>query len=179
VLYQYGNKLGKSDKSVDDEVWNLRSANAKPAIPLSLESFIDGKKVSLDDFKGKIVLLDFWYPSCGPCLRAMPYMQELWSRYKSSGLVFLAVNGMEGEANFVMPLVKSRGWGFVPLKGSEKWCSDVYQVTGFPSTFLIGADGKVYFRPHTYDQEQHDIAEMEIKALLAASELSKKSEQPK
>jgi tetratricopeptide (TPR) repeat protein len=179
VLYQYGDKLGKSQKNVEDEVWNLRAANAKPATPFSLESFIDGKKVSLDDYRGKIVLLDFWYPSCGPCLEAMPYMQDLWAKYKDSGLVFLGVNGMEGEADFVMPLVKSRGWGFTPLKGSEKWCTDVYQVSGFPTTLLIGADGKVYFKPHTYDHEQHDIAEMEIQALLAAAELNKKNEQPK
>lgn len=178
VLYQYGQKLGKNAKTVDDEVWALRSANAKPAIPFSLESFVDGKKVSLEDFKGKVVMLDFWYPSCGPCLLAMPYMQQLWSKYKDSGLVFLGINGMEGEANLVMPLVKARGWGFIPLKGTEKWGKDVYQVQGYPSTFLIGADGKVYFRPHTYDQEHSDIAEMEIKALLAAAQ-SNKNEQPK
>jgi tetratricopeptide (TPR) repeat protein len=169
ALYEYGSKLGKTNKNVDDEVWNLRSSNAKPAIPFTLDSFVDGKKVSLDDFKGKIVLLDFWYPSCGPCMRAMPYLQDLYSKYKNSGLVFIGINGMEGESNFVMPLVKSRGWGFIPLKGNQKWDSDVYHVEGYPSTFLIGADGKAYFQPHTYDQEQHDIADMEIQALLAAA----------
>ncbi len=169
VLYQYGKKLGKSEKNVDDEVWGLRSANAKPATPFSLESFVDGRKVSLDDYKGRIVLLDFWYPNCGPCLRAMPYLQALWSKYKDSGLVFLGVNGIEGQAPFVMPLVKSRGWGFLPLKGNEKWCSDVYNVKGYPTTFLIGADGKVYFKPHTYNQDKADIAGMQIEALLAAA----------
>ncbi len=123
-------------------------------------------------------MLDFWYPSCGPCLLAMPYMQQLWSKYKDSGLVFLGINGMEGEANLVMPLVKARGWGFIPLRGTEKWGKEVYQVQSYPSTFLIGADGKVYFRPHTYDQEHSDIAEMQIKALLAAAQ-SNKNEQPK
>ncbi len=168
VLYQYGKKLGKTEKNIDSELWAQRSANAKPAIPFSLESFVDGKKVSLDDFKGKVVLLDFWYPSCGPCLVAMPYMQKLYLKYKDSGLVFLGVNGMEGEANLVMPLVKARDWGFIPLKGSEKWGKDVYKVQSYPSTFLIGRDGKVYFRPHTYDQENSDAAELEIQALLAA-----------
>ncbi len=179
ALYQYGGKLGKNNKSIDEEVWNLRSTSAKPAIPFSLESFTDGKKVALDDYKGKVVLLDFWYPSCGPCLQAMPYMQDLYSKYKDSGLVFIGVNGMEGEENFVMPLVKSRGWGFIPLKGSEKWGREEYKVDSYPSTFLIGPDGKVYFKPHTYDQEQHDIADMEIRALLAAPDRVTRSEQPK
>ncbi len=176
VLYQYGKKLNKSDKDVDDEVWALRASNAKPAIPLSLESFVDGKKVSLDDFKGKVVMVDFWYPSCGPCMLAMPYMQKLWAKYKDSGVVFLGVNGMEGEEKLVMPLVKARGWGFIPLKGNEKWSKEVYKVSSYPSTFLIGPDGKVYFRPHTYDQEHYDIAEMQIQSLLAFSKQSNKSE---
>ncbi len=179
VLYEYGKKLNKGQTDVDNEIWNLRTAKAKPAIPFSLESFIDGKKISLDDYKGKVVLLDFWYPSCGPCLRAMPYMEDLYTKYKDSGLVFLGVNGMEGEEGLVASLVKARGWSFIPLKGTEKWAKEAYNVQGYPSTFLIGRDGKVYFRPHTYDQEQHDIAELQIQALLAASEQSTKTTQPK
>ena len=175
VLYQYGKKLGKSESTVDEEVWNTRLASAKPATPFSLESFIDGKKLSLDDLKGKVVLLDFWYPNCGPCMESMPYLQALWTKYKDSGLVFLGVNAIEGQADFVMPLVNSKKWGMIPLRGTEKWCSDVYNVRGFPSTFLIGGDGRVYFRPHVYDSHQYEIAEMEIDALLAAATAEKKS----
>lgn len=169
VLYQYGKKLGKSESTVDEEVRNARLASAKPAIPFSLESFIDGKKVSLADYKGKVVLLDFWFPNCGPCMQAMPYLQALWMKYKDSGLVFLGVNAVKGQADFVMPLVKSKNWGMIPLKGTEEWCSDVYNVKGFPSTFLIGADGRVYFRLHIYDSHQYEITEMQIEALLAAA----------
>ncbi len=176
VLYQFGKKLNKSDKDVDNEVWALRTSNAKPAIPFSLESFVDGKKVSLDDFKGKVVIVDFWYPSCGPCMLAMPYMHKLWVKYKDSGVVFLGVNGMEGEESLVMPLVKARGWGFIPLKGNQKWGEEVYKVSSYPSTFFIGPDGKVYFRPHTYDQEHYEIAEMEIESLLALSKQSNKNQ---
>ena len=166
ALYKYGKILGKSESAVDGEVWNLRSSNATPAIPFTLESFLDGKKVSLSDYKGKVVLLDFWYPNCGPCMGAMPYLQDLYSKYKDSGLVYLGVNGIEGQADFVMPMVKKRGWGFIPLRGDKKFTADVYKVRGYPSTFLIGADGRVYFKPFTYDQHQHDITDLQIQALL-------------
>jgi thiol-disulfide isomerase/thioredoxin len=175
VLYQYGKKSGKSESSMDEEVWNARRASAKPATPFSLESFTDGKKVSLDDYKGKVVILDFWFPNCSPCMRAMPYLQNLWTKYKDAGLVFLGVNGIEGQADFVMPLVKSNNWGMIPLRGTEEWCSDVYNVRGFPSTFLIGADGRVYFRPDVYDSHQYAIAEMQIEALLARARTDKNS----
>jgi len=140
-----------------------------------LESFIDGKKVSLDDYKGKVVLLDFWYPTCSPCLGAMPYLQALWTKYKDSGLVFFGVNGMEPQGDFVMPLVTSKKWGMVPLKSTDAWCRDTYQVLGYPSTFLIGADGRVYFRPDFFDSRDYETGEMQVEALLAAARADKKS----
>lgn len=173
ALYQYGKKLGKTENTVDEEVWNARRASGKPATPFSLESFIDGRKVSLDDYKGKVVLLDFWFPNCGPCMQAMPYLQALWTKYKDSGLVFLGVNGVEGQADFVMPLVKSNHWGMIPLRGTGEWCTDVYKVRGYPTTFLIGADGRVYFSPEVRDSKQYEIAEMQIEALLAAAKADK------
>ncbi|HEY3928276.1 MAG TPA: TlpA disulfide reductase family protein [Candidatus Koribacter sp.] len=168
-LYDYGKKLGKSDSAIDGEVWKARADASKPEIPFTLDSFVDGKKVSLADYKGKVVLIDFWYPNCGPCMNAMPYLEDLYNKYKDSGLVFLGINGFEEQAAFVMPLVKARGWGFLPLKGDKKFCEDVYKVRGFPSTFLIGADGRVYFKPFTYDHHQEEIADMQIQALLAAA----------
>ena len=114
-------------------------------------------------------MLDFWYPNCGPCMESMPYLQALWTKYRDSGLVFLGVNGVEGQADFVMPLVKSKQWGMIPLRGTADWCNDAYKVNSFPSTFLIGSDGRVYFHPHVYDSHQYEIAEMEIDALVAAA----------
>ena len=168
AIYEYGAKLGKAEATVDTEVAALRSASAKPATPFSLESFVDGKTVSLSDFTGRVVLLDFWYPNCGPCRGSMPYLQQLWHKYRDQGLVFLGINGLENQAPQVMPLVKSLGWGFTPLKGTEKWADEVYHVRGYPTTFYIGRDGRVYFMTHVYNDATMAIADLEIKALLKA-----------
>lgn len=168
AVYEYGARLDKNHAAVDVEIEALRSAAAKPATPFSLESFIDGNTVSLADFQGRVVLLDFWYPNCGPCRGSMPYLQQLWRKYRDQGLVFLGINGLENQAPQVMPLVKSLGWGFVPLKGTEKWADEVYHVRGYPTTFYIGRDGRVYFMTHVYDEATMAIADLEIKALLKA-----------
>jgi hypothetical protein len=68
-----------------------------------------------------------------------------------------------------MPLLKSLGWGFTPLKGSEKRADEVYHVRGYPTTFYIGRDGRVYFMTHVYDDATMGVADMEIKALLKAA----------
>ncbi len=177
ALYASGKKLGKNREQVDAELWGARSAASTPAIPFSLESFTTGKKVSLDDYKGHVVIVDFWYPNCGPCMASFPYLHGILEKFKDQGVVLLAINGIEGQAPFVLPLLKSKGLDdFIPLRGNEKWCSDVYHVRGFPTTFFIGADGRVYFKTHVYSPETQSMAELQIEALLRAQQEGKSSQ---
>jgi tetratricopeptide (TPR) repeat protein len=169
ALYAYGRRLNKDTATVDKEVWALRTAAAKPATPFSLESFVDGKQVSLSDFKGKVVLLDFWFPNCGPCRSSFPLLERLYAKHKADGLVYLGVNGLEDQNPQVLPLWKSLRWSFTPLKATEKWSDEVYGVTGYPTTFFIGADQQTYFKTHVYDENTFAIADMQLTALLKAA----------
>jgi thiol-disulfide isomerase/thioredoxin len=169
ALYAYGRRLGKDAATVDKEVSALRVAAAKPATPFSLESFVDGKQVSLSDFKGRVVLVDFWFPNCGPCRGSFPLLERLYAKHKGEGLVYLGINGLEDQDPQVMPLWKSLGLSFTPLKSNEKWADEVYGVTGYPTTFYIGADQQMYFKTHVYDENTFAIADMQLTALLKAA----------
>ena len=169
ALYGYGTRLGKDAATVDTDVWALRTAAAKPATPFTLESFLDGKQVSLADFKGKVVLLDFWFPNCGPCRGSFPLLERLYAKHKSEGLVYLGINGLEAQDPQVMPLWKSLGLSFTPLKSNSKWADEVYGVQGYPTTFYIGADQQLYFKTHVYDENTFAIADMQLTALLKAA----------
>ena len=169
ALHAYGRRLGKDVATVDKEVWALRTAAAKPATPFSLESFIDAKPVSLSDFKGRVVLIDFWFPNCGPCRGSFPLMERLYAKHKADGLVYLGINGLEDQNPQVMPLWKSLGLSFTPLKATQKWSDEVYGVTGYPTTFFISADQQTYFKTHVYDENTFAIADMQLTALLKAA----------
>ena len=169
ALYTYGRRLNKDPATVDKEVWALRTAAAKTATPFTLESFVDGKQVSLSDYKGRVVLLDFWFPNCGPCRGSFPLLERLYAKHKADGLVYLGINGLEDQNPQVMPLWKSLGLSFTPLKTTEKWADEVYGVTGYPTTFFIGADQQMYFKTHVYDENTFTIADMQLTALLKAA----------
>jgi thiol-disulfide isomerase/thioredoxin len=166
-LYEIGQRLGKPRAEIDQEVETQRAGRAKPAKQFSLQAFTGGV-TSLGDYKGRVVVLDFWFPNCGPCRASFPYVRKLIDKYKDNkDVVFLAINAVAGQEPFVMPLMHSEQINWLPLKGDIEWCTGVYGVSAFPTTFLIGRDGKVYFKPHVRNSAGERSAELAIDALLA------------
>lgn len=167
AVYKYGAKTGKSQQEISAAVWSAMQSNSTPSIPFTLQKFSDDTKVTLSDYKGHVVIVDFWYPNCGPCRQSFPFLQRLGKKYKDKGVVILAINGQEGQAAFVSPFLKSKGYDFIALMGNATWANKVYHVQGYPTTFLIGANGRVYFKPHVYNTLEERAAQMEIEELLA------------
>jgi thiol-disulfide isomerase/thioredoxin len=113
-------------------------------------------------------VLDFWFPNCGPCRASFPYVRKLIDKYKDNNdVAFLAINAIAGQEPFVMPLLRSEQINWLPLKGDIEWCTGVYGVSAFPTTFLIGRDGKIYFKPHVRNSDGERSTELAIDALLA------------
>ncbi len=106
-----------------------------------LES-VDGNLVSLKDFKGQAVLLNFWATWCIPCRTEMPELQHVYGERRGQGLVVLAVNVEESpgqvteyleEMQLSLPVVLDRD-------GSVR---ESYRILGLPSSFFIGGDGVI------------------------------------
>jgi thiol-disulfide isomerase/thioredoxin len=169
ALEAYGAKLGKSAAEVNAEVWAAVDKASTPAIPFTLPGFDGGKPVSLADYRGHIVLVDLWFPNCGPCRQSFPHLENLAQKYKSKGVVVLAINVEKGQKPFVLPFLRSQGYDFIPLQADHDWSANVYHVNAYPTTFTIGVDGRQYFRPRLIDDTEERAAELEIEELLAGS----------
>ncbi len=101
---------------------------------------LDGQSVSLSDFRGKPVLINFWASWCGPCRAEMPYIQQIYEEWSDKGLVILAVDIGESHAT-VERFMESYGLSFMVLLDTNENVALQYNIRGIPATFLIDKDG--------------------------------------
>ena len=169
ALTGYGAELNKTRLQVDADVRNSLNAKAKPVKDFSFARYGDGKQVSLSDYRGKVVLLNFWYPFCGPCRGENPNLQKVLEKYKDK-FVILAVNVHPDEGKYVLPYTNGNRFGFVPLKSNMEFAEKEFQARGMPSNFLIDPEGRIVYKPGvTQGQDEVRKLELQIESLLPQS----------
>ena len=117
-----------------------------PPVPAPLEVFqdLEGTPVRLADFRGQVVLLNFWATWCAPCIREMPSLDRLQSILGGEGLHVLAVSIDRGGKKVVAPFAKKLALRDLPLYLDPKSSlARAFGIPGLPATFLIDAKGKV------------------------------------
>jgi len=135
---------------------------ARMAPPFSVTT-VDGRKISMDDLQGKVVLLDFWATWCGPCREALPHIQQVAKKFKDEPLVILSVSLDTSEPAWKEFIEKHEmTWPQYRDGGFTGPVSKMFGVTAIPHTFTVDADGVL--------QEEHigDASiEGKIKKLIA------------
>ncbi len=101
----------------------------------------DNRPLSLSEFKGKVVFLNFWATWCKPCEEEMPSMERLHQRFKDQGLVVLAISEDAGGASVVGPYLKKHKLTFPVGLDPKTSVASLYGVWAIPSTFIIDKRG--------------------------------------
>lgn len=138
----------------------LKVGNAAPEFKLKN---LEGEDVSLEDFKGKTVVLNFWATWCGYCDEEMPDFQKLMK--ENENVVVLAVNVRESKKE-ALEYIKAGGYEFPVVLDHSGEISDRYMVTGFPTSYFIDGEGKIrgsVFGKMTFPQMIQIIEDIEDK----------------
>jgi peroxiredoxin len=103
----------------------------------------DGQLVRLSDFKGKVVLVDFWATWCGPCVSETDWLVEMYTKYQSDGLVIVGVS-MDGDGwDVVKPFIDKKKIPYPILMGNKRTAYLYGDVDALPVAFFIDRDQKV------------------------------------
>ena len=124
---------------------------------------MNGNKVKLSDYRGRVVLLEFWATWCPPCRASIPGLEKIHKAYKEKGLVVLAVSMDEGEWSSVQSFMKDYGITYTVLKGTDAVAVQ-YRVRAIPLLFILDKEGKIAKRYPGFGTEE-DL-ENDIKAIL-------------
>jgi peroxiredoxin len=125
-------------------VWSMGSR--VPTVGVQAEDFrltdLEGKSQSLSQYRGKIVLVNFWATWCEPCKREMPAMQRIYDKLRDKGFVVLAINELEDDAK-VREHIKQYGYTFPVLMDHDNKVANQFGVFGLPVSVFIDQEGRV------------------------------------
>jgi cytochrome c biogenesis protein CcmG/thiol:disulfide interchange protein DsbE len=117
--------------------------NAAPNFKLTST---DGKTIELSNYRGKVVILDFWATWCPPCKAEIPDFIKLYSKYKKDGFQMLGISVDQGGLDAVKPFMKEYGVNYPIMLATENVINEYGGIRGIPTTFVIDKEGRIVYK---------------------------------
>ncbi|HUT34206.1 MAG TPA: TlpA disulfide reductase family protein [Planctomycetota bacterium] len=124
------------------------AAKTNAAPPLAADAWFGSEPLTLEGLKGKVVVVDFWNTTCGPCRKLMPHLAEMYAKHKAEGLVVMGIS--EDEKADLEEFLKANPVAY-PLaidqfKGGTGVTFDAYGIRSIPTACLIARDGALVWK---------------------------------
>lgn len=126
---------------------------------------LSGDNVRLQEYRGKVVLINFWASWCGPCRQEMPILDRIHKRYEPAGFTVLGVN-VEDEQDKARQIADRLGVSFPLLFDEGQRVSEDYDLKAMPYTVLVDRDGQIRYIHHGYKPGDENKYVDRLKALL-------------
>lgn len=180
ALKNYGSKLGKKIAEVNTDVLKVREAAAKQATEFTFDEYLKEGKISLADLRGKVVFITYWFPGCGPCRGEFPHFEDVVKKFKGKDLVYLGLNIVLDQDEYVVPFMKSSGYSFTPLRVDTAWKKGTLDNrNAAPVNFLLDKEGKIIFANFRTNESNERTLELMISSLLDGNAFQESKENKK
>jgi|GEM_PF-1047845 len=125
----------------NDRFGTLKTGNIAPSFKAT--DLRTGKPVSLEELKGKVVILDFWYLSCMPCRVLMPKLQKLQEKFENEKVVIIGINVRDEDPKAIIKFLKDKHILYRQYYQIDQLLVSNYKLQAFPTTLVLGMDGKI------------------------------------
>ena len=144
----------------------IDSGDMPPAFKLPTLQNSDAKSLSLTDFKGKVVYVDFWASWCGPCRQSLPILNTLREKYKAEGFEVIAIN-VDENTDDAKAFLKKYPVNYPIVSDPAAKTPELYKINGMPTAFLIGKDGKVKYKHEGFKKSETEALDKKIRNFLS------------
>ena len=124
-----------------------------------------GNNIRLSEYRGQVVLINFWASWCGPCRQEFPHLDELHQKYEGLGFTVFGVN-VEEERAPADKVLRDIPVTFPVLFDSDNSVSKLYDVDAMPATVLVDRNGDIRFMHRGYKPGYEDLYEKQVRALI-------------
>lgn len=137
---------------------------SEPAPDFTLKSN-QGENLRLEDYRGQVVMLNFWASWCGPCRTEMPLMDDIYQEYKDLGFTVLAVN-VDEDSTDAKRFLDAVPVSYPILYDNTSTVTAAYGVDAMPTTVMIDRDGNARFVHRGYKPGYEDEYEQQVRQLV-------------
>lgn len=139
--YKETDNMQQSNYTVSEKKLQAGTVNLKKAPDFTLTS-LDKNEIKLSNYKGKVIILDFWASWCPPCKAEIPSFIELYKKYKEQGLAIIGI-ALSDEKYNIQAFAKNFKINYPIAMGNEKIVRDYGGIRGLPTTFIIDKEGNI------------------------------------
>ncbi|RLA92091.1 MAG: hypothetical protein DRG69_09320 [Deltaproteobacteria bacterium] len=151
----------------------------REAQDFTLEGLKEDTTIHLADYKGKVIVLDFWTTWCGPCRKEFPVLQKIYNKYKEKDFILIAINSRE-DRKTVQEFITKKGYTIPVALDTKGKIGKLYEVEAYPTLILIDKEGKIQKVHSGFAMGLKKKLEKDLNTLLAGRPLAeKKLEEPK